>query len=120
MNKLIKPVLLVVIGLFIGAGATFVTLGQMNVLDYRDYFLMAAREQIFIASALRSNQEGQVQEQVEANLPNIVLAIDNDVRLRKSAGAHQVLQQIRDFYEKNSLPVPPEISATLNAVPRDR
>lgn len=118
MNKLMKSSLVFIGGLLAGAVATFIILGQMNLLEYRDYVLKSAREQVFIASQLRANRERDLQSRAEANLPGIVLAIHNDKRLRNAADAPFVLQQIRDFYELNSIPVPPEISGILNEIPR--
>jgi hypothetical protein len=78
----------------------------------------SAREQVFIASELRANRERELQNRVEANLPEIVLTIHSDNKLRKAAAAPSVLRQVRDFYELNSLPIPSEISGILNEVPR--
>lgn len=104
-------------GLLVGAVATFVILG--NITLQRDfYFMNGAREQVFIASELRAKRERELQTRVEANLPEIVLAIHHDSRLRKADDARSVLLQIKDFYELNSLPVPSEISGILNEVPR--
>lgn len=105
-------------GLLIGAVATFITLSQIT-FQYRDYYMNDAREQVFLASELRARRERELQNRVEANLPEIVLTIHNDSRLRKSADAPFVLRQIKDFYELNSLPVPSEISGILNEVPRN-
>ena len=106
-------------GLLAGAMATFIILGQLNYLDYRDHFMRAASEQVFIASQLRANRERDLQNRAEANLPGIVLAIHNDKKLRNAADAPFVLRQIRDFYELNSIPVPPEISGIINEIPRN-
>jgi hypothetical protein len=105
-------------GLLAGAVATFITLGQIT-LQYDYYFMNGAREQVFIASELRAKRERELQNRVEASLPEIVLTIHNDSKLRKTADAPSVLRQIRDFYELNSLPVPSEISGILNEVPRN-
>lgn len=104
-------------GLLVGAVATFLILGQIT-FQYRDYYMNAAHEQVFIASELRANRERELQKRVEAGLPEMVLTIHNDSRLRKAAGAPSVLRNVRDFYETNSLPVPSEISGILNEVPR--
>lgn len=105
-------------GLLVGAVATFVILG--NITLQRDfYFMNGAREQVFIASELRAKRERELQTRVEANLPEIVLAIHNDSQLRKADDAPSVLRQIKDFYEMNSLPIPSEISGILNEVPRN-
>jgi hypothetical protein len=103
-------------GLLVGAVATFLILGQIT-FQYRDYYMNAAHEQVFIASELRANRERELQKRVEAGLPEIVLTIHNDNQLRKAAGAPSVLRNVRDFYELNSLPVPSEISGILNEVP---
>lgn len=105
-------------GLLVGAVAAFIFLSQVT-LQYRDFYMQVAHEQVFIASELRAKRERELQSRVEAGLPEIVLAIHNDSQLRKAAGARSVLRQIRDFYELNSLPVPSEISAILNEVPRN-
>lgn len=116
MNKL-KLTLVFIGGLIAGAVAAFIILGQMNILERRDYVLMSAREQVFIASQLRANRERDLQSRVEANLPAIVLTIHNDKRLRNAEDAPFVLRQVKDFYEFNSIPVPAEISGILNEVP---
>ena len=105
-------------GLLVGAVATFLILSQIT-FQYRDYYMNAAHEQVFIASELRANRERQLQKRVEAGLPEIVLTIHNDSQLRKASGAPSVLRNVRDFYELNSLPVPSEISGILNEVPRN-
>ena len=120
MNKRLRLILTFAGGLLIGAFATFVILGQVSRLQYRDYYLQAASEQAFIASELRANREQQLQDRIEANLPGLVVTIHNDNQLRKAPQAPFVLRQIRDFYELNSLPVPTEISGILNEVPRIR
>ncbi|HKP81711.1 MAG TPA: hypothetical protein VJT69_06825 [Pyrinomonadaceae bacterium] len=105
-------------GLLIGAVATFIVLGQIT-FQYRDYYMNAAHEQVFIASELRAKREHELQNRIEAGLPEIVLTIHNNSQLRKSAGAPSVLRNIRDFYEVNALPIPSEISGILNDVPRN-
>jgi hypothetical protein len=117
MNKLMKSTLVFISGLLAGAVVTFIILGQMSVLDYRDYVLKSAREQVFIASQLRANRGPDLQSRAEANLPGIVLAIHNDKKLRNAAEAPFVLRQVKDFYELNSIPVPAEISGILNGIP---
>ena len=81
---------------------------------------MSAREQIFIASELRANRARDLQGRAEANLPEIVRTIHKDKKLRQSAEAPFVLDQIRDFYKLNSLPIPNEISKMLSELPRSR
>lgn len=114
-----KVSLIFVGGLLLGSLSTFIILGQVNYLQYRDYVMMAAREQTFIASELRANRERELQDRAEANLPQIVLAIHNDRKLRAASDAPQVLREIKYFYEHNSIPIPPEISGILNDVSRD-
>jgi hypothetical protein len=105
-------------GLLVGALATFIILGRLT-FQFRDHYMTVANEQVFIASELRAKRERELQNRVEAGLPEIVLTIHNDNQLRKAAGAPSVLRNIRDFYETNSLPVPSEISGILNQVPRN-
>jgi hypothetical protein len=118
MSKLMKSALVFIGGLLAGAVATFTILGRMGQLEYRDHYMKAASEQVFVASQLRANRERDLQNRAEASLPGIVLSIHNDRRLRDAADAPFVLRQIRDFYELNSIPVPPEISGILNEIPR--
>jgi hypothetical protein len=118
MHKRIRFTLTFIGGLLAGAVAMFLIMGQISHLQYRDYYLLGASEQAFIASELRANRERQLQDRVEAGLPSLVVAIHNYNQLRKAPQAPFVLRQIRDFYELNSLPVPAEISGILNEVPR--
>ena len=119
MKKPIKVALMFLGGLLTGALLTLIILGQTSYLQYRDYVMMAAREQVFIASELRAHRERELQDRAEANLPQIVLAIHNNKKLQKAADAPSVMRSIQDFYELNSLPVPSEISGILSGVPRD-
>ena len=119
MQNKIKVSLTFVVGLLVGALSTFIILGQISYLQYRDYFMMSAREQTFIASELRANRQRELRDRAEANLPGIVLAINNDRKLQSASGAQSVVREIRDFYERNSLPVPAEISGVLSDVPRN-
>lgn len=117
MNRLTKYTLIFTGGLLVGAVATFMILAQLNILEYRDYVLRSAREQVFIASQLRAHRERDLQSRAEANLPAIVLTIHNDTKLRSASDAPSVLRQVRDYYELNSIPVPAEIAGILNEIP---
>ena len=118
MKNQIKAVVVFIGGLLIGVLLTFIVLGQINRLEYRDFYMKSASEQVFIASELRAKRERELLERAEANLPGIVLTIHNDPKFQKAADVPFVLRQVRDFYELNSLPVPSEISAILDQVPR--
>ncbi|MBC8029553.1 MAG: hypothetical protein H7Z16_05525 [Pyrinomonadaceae bacterium] len=117
MKSKITASLIFVGGLLVGALSTFMILGQVSHLQYRDYFMMTAREQTFIAWELRANRQRELQNRVEANLPAIVRAIQNDGKLQSASDSQSVLKGIRDFYEMNSLPIPSEISVILSGVP---
>src|SRR5947207_14003430 len=118
MKKPIKVSLIFVGGLVAGALLTFVILGQISYLEYRDYAMRAAREQVFIASELRAHRAEELQARAEANLPEIVLTIHNDRKLQKAKDAPLVMREVRDFYQLNGVPVPAEISNILSALPR--
>lgn len=117
MRHRIKFTLTFIAGLLAGAVAMFVILGHVGRLEYRDYYMLAAQEQAFLASELRAKRATQLQDRIEANLPDLVVTIHNDNRLRNAPQAEFVLRQIRDFYELNSLPIPAEISGILKDVP---
>ena len=119
MKNKIKFALVFACGLLIGVVATFIILGQLNILRFRDYYLISAKEQVFIASELRANRQRELQDRAEGNLPGIVLAIHNDRQLRAADNAHSVLQEVKHFYESNSLPIPAEISGILSSLPND-
>jgi hypothetical protein len=112
----LKFTLTFVAGLLAGAAAMFVILGHVGRLEYRDYYMLAAQEQTFLASELRANRANELQDRIEANLPDLVVTIHNDNRLRSAPQAEFVLRQIRDFYELNSLPIPTKISGILKDV----
>ena len=117
MRQRIKFTLTFVAGLLAGAVAMFLILGHVSRLEFRDYYMLAAQEQTFIASELRANRSSELQARIEANLPDLVVSIHNDNRLRNAPQAEFVLRQIRDFYELNSLPVPAKISGILKDIP---
>jgi hypothetical protein len=119
MKDKIKGSLIFTGGLLVGAVVTFIILGQLSYLRYADFFMVSAREQVFVASELRANRGRQLQNRVEENLPTLVLAIHNDRKLASASDAPSVLRSVRDFYETNSLPVPTEISGILSNLPRD-
>ena len=117
MKKGIKVSLIFIGGSLMGSLLTFVVLGQLSYLQYRDYVMKAAREQVFIASQLRGQRAEELQKSAEANLPEIVLAIHNDRQLQKARDAPLVMREVRDFYELNGVPVPAKISGILSALP---
>ena len=117
MKKVIKVSLIFIGGSLMGSLLTFVVLGQLSYLQYRDYVMKAAREQVFIASQLRGQRAEELQKSAEANLPEIVLAIHNDRQLQKARDAPLVMREVRDFYELNNVPVPAKISGILSALP---
>jgi hypothetical protein len=119
MRKWIRVSLIFIGGLVAGMLLTFFILGQINYLQYRDYYMMSAREQIFMASELRAHRESELQNRAEANLPQIVLAIHNDQKLQKATNAPLVMRSVRDFYELNGVPIPAEVAGIINAIPRD-
>src|SRR5688500_7760386 len=95
-----KVALTFVSGLLVGAVAAFITISQIT-LQYRDFYIQTASEQVFLASELRAKRERELQNRIEAGLPEIVLTIHNDSHLRKANDAPFVLRQIKDFYELN-------------------
>jgi carbon starvation protein CstA len=117
MKKWIKVSMVFLGGLIAGGVLTFIILGQISYLQYRDYVMMAAREQVFIASELRAHRELELQNRAEANLPQIVLTIHNDQKLQKATQAPLVMRSIRDFYELNGVPVPKEIAGIISTLP---
>lgn len=119
MKNKIKVSLIFTGGLFVGVLTAVIVFGQLNYLRYPDFFLMSAREQIFIASELRANRQRELRDRAEANLPSLVLSIHNQKNIRSAPGAESVLRSVRDFYEINSLPIPAEISGILSDVPRN-
>jgi hypothetical protein len=119
MKNKIKLSLVFAGGLMVGAVTILIILGQLSYLRYEDFYLMSAREQVFIASELRANRSLELQNRAEANLPGLVLAIHNNRKLRNAYGAESLLRSVRDFYEMNSLPIPVEISGILSDVPRN-
>lgn len=119
MKSKIKVTLVFAGGLVVGALSALIIMGQINYLQHRDYFMMSAREQTFIAWQLRANRQRELGASAEANLPVIVLAIHNNRKLQSASAAPQVLKEIRDFYEMNSLPIPGEFSGILSTVPRN-
>lgn len=119
LKKKIKGSLIFTVGLVVGALLSLIMLGQLNYLRYADFFVMSAREQVFIASELRANRGRELQHRAEANLPTLVLSIQKSRKLQSASGTQSVLRSVRDFYEINSLPIPTEISGILSDVPRD-
>jgi hypothetical protein len=99
------------------AVATFIIPGQMNFLEYRDYVLRSAKEQVFIASQLRANRKRDLQSRAEANLPGIVLAYSRRQETSKCCRCAFRIAPGNDIYELNSIPVPAEIFWILNEIP---
>src|SRR5438477_11129778 len=104
MKNKIKVSLIFVGGLLVGALLAFIVLGQISYLEYRDYFMMASREQTFIASELRANRHRELQDRTEANRPQIAVSIHDDRKLRSASGAQTAWRGLRNCYEMSSLP----------------
>jgi hypothetical protein len=114
MRNKVKTVLLFIVGLLIGAFASFVIFGKMNQRLYARSYALSVIEQAFLATELRAHRQEELQKRIEANLPSAVLAIHQHKELQSVPESQSALRSVKDFYEMNAVPVPKEIESILN------
>ena len=116
MRTKVKIGAMFIAGLLIGALMTLIIAGKGSQRMWARCVATGTMEQAFIASELRNHRQGDLQRRAEENLPPAVLAIHQHKELQTVPESQTALRAVKDFYEKNSVPVPAEISGILNGV----
>jgi len=116
IHKLKIP-LAFVAGLILGAVVTLVILGKANQHLWARTVAVGTMEQAFIATELRSQRQDDLQKRAEANLVPAVLAIHQHKELQSVPESHAALVAVKDYYEMNGVPIPPEIAGILSTIP---
>ena len=114
MRNKAKAGLLFMVGLLVGAFASFIIFGKMNQRLYARSYALSVMEQAFLATELRAHRQDELQKRIEANLPSAVLAIHQHKDLQSVPESQSALRSVKDFYEMNAVPVPKEIASILN------
>ncbi len=117
MNSKLKMLLIFTGGLLFGAFTTFIITGKINQNLFANFYTIGVFEQLNTAQKLRENKQKELSENIENRLPGYVLAIHQNEILQDSDDSKEVLWHIKSFYERNSIPVPAEISEILNNLP---
>lgn len=119
MNSKVKASLIFIAGLVLGSVATFIVIGKITQRQFAVQYSTAVIEQALLAIELRANKQEEIAKRIETRLPSYVLAIHQNKELRDAPNAQQALWRVKEFYTVNSLAVPNEISAILNALPAE-
>jgi hypothetical protein len=119
MRNRVKQVLTFVGGLFIGALVIVIIMGRMNQKQYANSYTLSVMEKAFEATELRAHRQDELGKRIEAMLPEGVLTIHQHKEFQNAPYGITALRTVKNFYEVNSLPMPPEISDILNSIPPD-
>lgn len=102
------------LGLALGAAATYKVASQPFQSIVADQFVSGVMTSTHTATRVREGQPSEVTRLVEMNLPNSVRMLHHEY------GGHpmtpRALRNIKFYYTKNNIPVPPEIQSILDAV----
>lgn len=119
MRSGVKQVLNFLGGLFIGALLIFIIMVREHQKEYANSYTLSVMEKAFEATELRAHRQDELGKRIEAMLPEGVLAIHRHKEMLNAPYAQPALRAVKNFYEVNSLPIPPEISDILNSLPPD-
>ena len=114
MKNKLKAVLILLVGLLVGAFSASIVLGKISQQQYARWYALSVTEQAFLATELRAHRQDALQQRIESTLPTAVLAIHQHEELRTVPESHTALRAVKDFYEMNGVPVPKEIASILN------
>lgn len=114
MENKTKTGLIFMVGLLVGALATFIIFGKMNQRLYARSYAHSVIEQAFLATELRAHRQDELQKRIEANLPSAVLGIHQHKVLQSVPESQTALRSVKDFYVINAVPFPKEIANILN------
>ncbi len=117
MKSRVKQVLIFLGGLFVGALVVFMIMGRVNQQQYANSYTLSVMEKAFEATELRAHRQDELGKRIEAMLPAGVLAINQHKEFQNAPYGITALRTVKNFYDVNSLPLPPEISDILNSIP---
>jgi thiol-disulfide isomerase/thioredoxin len=110
MKKTLLLLFVFVLGLAVGAAFVWHKFGEGSVFLYAQDVEFRAN----IAMQLRLNNQEKLLKDLDESLPEFVHALQY---MRKNQWQQQALYKVKTYYQVNQLPVPPEITGLLNALP---
>jgi hypothetical protein len=117
MKNRVKQILIFLGGLVVGALVISIVMGRLNQQQYANSYTLSVMEKALEATELRAHRQEELAKRIEATLPEGVLAIHQHKEFRNAPYGTSALRTVKNFYEVNSLPIPPEISDILKSVP---
>src|SRR6267142_4427822 len=117
MKNRVKQILIFLGGLFIGALVIFIIMSRLNQQQYANSYTLSVMEKAFEATELRAHRQDELGRRIEGMLPEGVLTIHQHKDFQNAPYGMTALRTVKNFYDVNSLPIPPEISDILNSIP---
>ena len=105
-----------VVGLAIGATTTYKVASQPYQNIVADQYVSNVMSDTHNAIRLRQGHETEISQRIEMNFPNNVLMIDQE--FKNHPKATKALQNIKFYYQKNSIPIPANIQPILGKLPK--
>ncbi len=119
MKSRVKQLLIFLGGLFVGALVVLIIMGRVSQQQYANSYTLSVMEKAFEATELRAHRQDDLGKRIEAMLPSGVMTIHQHKEFQNAPYGMTALRTVKNFYEVNSLPIPPEISDILNSIPSD-
>lgn len=111
----IKLFLSVLAGFVLGVIATGFVVKQTTVKVFENQYLASVMDQANVALHIRAGKQMTLLTNIETALPSYVLAVDHE--FRGHDGSTNALWMVKAYYERNAIPVPPEIKGILDSLP---
>lgn len=111
----IKIFLSVLAGFVLGVVAMWFVVKQTTVKVFGNQYLVGVMDQANVALHIRAGKQMTLLTNIEAALPDYVLAVDEG--FRGHAGSTNALWMVKAYYERNEIAIPAEINGILAALP---
>ncbi len=103
------------LGLVLGASATFLYFREMNNRSYQDMHSIMMLDQLNVLNHIRSGKEEKLAGHLEEMLP--VWALDIPKVITTPQSATNILWQVQRYYEEHGVTVPEQIKPLLDSLP---
>lgn len=110
-----KVFLSILAGFVLGVLAMWFVVKQTTVKVFANQYLIGVMDQANVALHIRAGKQMELLTNIEAALPSYALAIDDG--FRGHAGSTNALWMVKAYYERNGIPIPPEIKGILDSLP---
>ena len=105
----------VLAGFVLGAITMWFVVKETTVKVFANQYLMDVSDQANTALHIRAGKQMELLTNIEASLPEYVLAVDEG--FRGNSGSTNALWMVKAYYERNQIAIPSQIKGILDSLP---